>query len=133
MYHALMYHGGFERNFPVLKPGATSFIGTDGAEHKIPAWPAGVDGVRFGYMEKAGKKFAAVRVQDAKNDIVLQHEVLIDPARHMRLGQRFGPEPTIIDDASAIELLADIVKQNPDLRNELAAVRGKIPKPKAKA
>jgi hypothetical protein len=132
MYHALRYHGGFERNFPTLKPGSVNFIGTDGSEHPLPAWPAGVDGVRFGYMEKSGKKFAAVCVQDAKNDIVLQHEVLIDPARHMRLGQRFGPEPTIIDDASAIELLADIVKKNPDLRNELAAVRGKIPKPKAK-
>ena len=133
MFHALRYHGSFERNFPGLKPGAGTFVGTDGTEHPLPAWPAAVDGIRFGYMEKAGKKFAAVSVQDGQTDVVLAHEVLIDPARHMRLGQRFGPEPTIIDDEAALELLTDILQKNPDLRNQLAAVRGRIPKQKAKS
>ena len=36
MRHCLMYQGGFERNFPNLKPGTTTFQGTDGGEHSRP-------------------------------------------------------------------------------------------------
>ena len=36
MRHCLIYHGGFERNFPTLKAGATTFEGTDGTEHPLP-------------------------------------------------------------------------------------------------
>ena len=39
MRHCLIYHGGFERNFPNLKAGATTFQGTDGAEHPLAASP----------------------------------------------------------------------------------------------
>ena len=59
MRHGLMYHGGFERNFPLLRPGATKFVGTDGSEHTLPDVPPEITGVRVWYMEKAGKKFAA--------------------------------------------------------------------------
>jgi hypothetical protein len=118
-----MYHGGFERNFPNLKAGATTFQGTDGTEHRLAVVPPEVDGVRVSYMEKAGKKFAAVRVQQGKNDVVLQHELLLDPARHMGHGKRFSPEPTIIDDEPMATLLGDIMAKNPELRNELAKVR----------
>ena len=48
--------------------------------HPLPDVPADVDGVRVSYMEKAGKKFCAVRVQSGKNDIPLKHEVLLDAA-----------------------------------------------------
>jgi hypothetical protein len=74
MRHCLMYHGGFERNFPKLTTGATSFEGTDGASHPLPAVPSEVNGICVWYMEKAGKKFAAVRVQQGKSDVVLKHE-----------------------------------------------------------
>ena len=123
MRHCLMYQGGFERNFAKLKPGATSFEGTDGSPHPIPQAPTGVDGVCVGYMEKAGKKFAAVRVQHGKDDVVLQHELLLDPARHMGFGKRFSPEPTLLDDEMMATLLGDIMAKNPDQRNELARVR----------
>jgi len=123
MRHCLIYHGGFERNFPKLKPGATTFQGTDGAEHAVPAKPDEVDGVCVGYMEKAGKKFAAVRVQQGTNDVVLGNELLIDPALHMGYGKRFSPEPTIIDDEAMGALLGDIMSKNPAQRNELAKVR----------
>jgi len=53
MRHCLIYHGGFERNFPNLKAGATTFQGTDGTEHPLAAVPPEVDGVRVSYMEKA--------------------------------------------------------------------------------
>ncbi|MDE3052986.1 MAG: hypothetical protein KGJ70_03810 [Gemmatimonadota bacterium] len=125
MKHALMYHGAFETNFPLLKPGAGAFIGTDGQAHNLPAWPKEADGIRFGYMEKEGKKFFAVRVMDSKADLVLPHEVRIDPTRHMGMNKRFGPEPTVIDEAPAADLLADILKANPDLRFQLADIRAR--------
>ena len=123
MRHCLVYHGGFERNFPKLKTGATSFEGTDGTAHPMATVPPEVNGVRVHYMEKAGKKFAAVRVQNAGNDVVLQHELLLDPARHMGHGNRFSPEPTLIDDEAMGTLLGDIMAKNPEQRNELAKIR----------
>ena len=123
MRHCLMYQGGFERNFPTLKAGATTFQGTDGSAHNIPAAPSEVTGVTVGYMEKAGKKFAAVRVQHGKDDVALQHEVLLDPARHMSHGKRFSPEPTVVDDEAMATLLADIMAKNVDQQKELATVR----------
>ncbi|HEX8945653.1 MAG TPA: hypothetical protein VF785_21105 [Gemmatimonadaceae bacterium] len=123
MRHCLMYQGGFERNFTKLKSGATTFEGTDGTPHSVPATPSEVDGVTVGYMEKAGKKFAAVRVMRGKDDVVLNHELRLDPARHMGFGKRFSPEPTIVDDEMMATLLADIMAKNPEQRNELAKIR----------
>jgi 3',5'-cyclic AMP phosphodiesterase CpdA len=124
MRHCLTYHGSFERNRPSLKPGATTFTGTDGASHPLPDVPEGVDGVRVGYMEKPGKKFVAVRVQHGSNDIVLENDTLLDPPTHMGYGKRFGPEPTIVDDDEIMaRLLADVMAKNPGQRNELARVR----------
>jgi hypothetical protein len=123
MRHCLMYQGGFERNFNKLKSGVTTFDGTDGTPHSIPTIPAEVDGVCVGYMEKAGKKFAAVRVMRGKDDVVLKHELRLDPARHMGYGKRFSPEPTIVDDEMMAGLLGDIMAANPEQKNELAKIR----------
>src|SRR3954468_10618644 len=119
MRHCLLYHGGFERNYLNLKPGETTFEGSDGAAHPLPDVPADVDGVRVGYMEKAGKKFSAVRVQAGKNDIVLEHDLLLDPPSHMGHGKRFGPEPTVIDDEAMANLLADIMAKNPNQKMQI--------------
>lgn len=124
MRHCLMYHGGFERNFPKLTTGATSFDGTDGSAHPLPAIPAEVDGICVWYMEKAGKKFAAVRVQQGKQDVVLKNELLLDPSRHMGHGKRFSPEPTIVDDEIMGTLMGDIMATDTEQRNELAKIRG---------
>ncbi len=123
MRHCLTYHGGFERNFSSLKPGSSSFEGTDGTPHKVLDAPTEVDGVRVGYMEKAGKKFAAVRVQRGADDVVLENEVLIDPPTHMGHGKRFGHEPTVVDDDAMATLLADIMAKNPGQRSALTRVR----------
>ncbi len=123
MRHCLLYAGGFERNFPKLQAGATTFEGSDGAVHPLPEVPADVDGVRVSYMEKPGKKFVAVRVQSGKNDIPLKNEVLLDPPTHMGYGKRFGPEPTIVDDEAMSVLLADIMTKNPDQKMQLANAR----------
>lgn len=123
MRHCLLYSGGFERNFPTLKAGATTFEGSDGATHSLPAVPAEVDGVRVSYMEKAGKKFCAVRVQSGKNDIALENEVLLDAPTHLGHGNRFGPEPTIVTDEIMASLLADIMAKNPGQQAPLANAR----------
>ncbi|HVA56390.1 MAG: hypothetical protein WBQ26_00395 [Gemmatimonadaceae bacterium] len=125
MKHALMYHGAFDPNFSQLKTGATTFVGTDGKTHNLPPWPKEATGIHFGYMEKEGKKFFAVRVMDGKADLILPHEVRIDPTRHMGMNKRFGPEPTVVDDGPAADLLADILKANQDLRLQLADIRAR--------
>ena len=127
MPHALMYHGGFEANFSNMKSGAKTFISTDGSEVAIPDWPAEVDGLRIGYMEKAGKKFVAVRVMHGKSDVMLENEMVITPASHMGHGKRFSPEPTVIDDEPARQLLKDIAKKNPNQRAALKAIRDRMP------
>ena len=126
MSHALMYHGSFEANFSKMKSGATTFVGSDGAERVIPEWPDEADGLRIGYMEKAGKRFVAVRVMDDKDDVMLGNELLIDPPSHMGYGNRFSPEPTIIEDDAAKMLLNAIIEKNPDQRAELSAIRDRM-------
>jgi hypothetical protein len=127
MPHALMYHGGFEANFSNMKSGAKTFISTDGSEVAIPAWPAEADGLRIGYMEKTGKKFVAVRVMHGKADVMLENEMVISPPSHMGHGKRFSPEPTLIDDEPAQQLLKDIAKKNPNQRVALKAIRDRMP------
>ena len=122
MEHGLMYHGGFERNFRQLRAGTASCIGSDGREHALPAWPEEVDGLRFGYMERAGKKFVAVRVMDDDTDLVLQNPMLIDPSKHMGSGKRFSAEATVIGDEMARALLRDIIAVNPMQKRELTAI-----------
>jgi hypothetical protein len=127
MRHALMYQGSFEKNYASLAPGARSFVGGDDKEHEIPAWPANVDGLRVGYMEKAGKRFVAVRVQQGDHDVVLRHDVVIDSARHLGFGPRLSAEPTVIQDETALVLLDDIMSANPEQRAELQAIRDALP------
>jgi len=124
-----MYHGGFERNFRNLAPGVSTFEGTDGNVHDIPAWPESANGLRFGYMEKHGKKFCVVRVFDGTADVVLANDMVIVPGRHLGFGQRLGPEPTLVeDDAVALTLLEDIIKKNADSPGQLLAVRDRFKK-----
>lgn len=127
MVHALMYHGSFEANFSTLKPGTESFTGSDGSQHALGDWPSNADGLRIGYMEKAGKRFVAVRVMDDEGDVVLENELLIDAPTHMGYGKRFSAEPTIIADDVAKHLLDDIIAKNPDQRVDLMAIRGRMP------
>jgi hypothetical protein len=127
MRHALMYHGGFERNFGRLTPGFSTFEGTDGKVHDVPAWPSSADGLRFGYMEKAGKKFCVVRVLFGTDDIALKNELVIDPGRHTGFGHRLGPEPTLVeDDAVALSLLEDVIKKNTDGAEALLNLRARF-------
>jgi hypothetical protein len=126
MTHGLMYSGAFETNFPNLKPGATTFVGSDGQEHDNQSWPAAVDGIRVWYMEKPGKHFVAVRVKDNTDDVVLPNPLLLEPSRHMGYGKRFSAEPTLVDDEIVTVLLTDMLTSNPELREKLRDIRNRI-------
>ncbi|MCU1381729.1 MAG: hypothetical protein JWL71_426 [Acidobacteria bacterium] len=124
MHHALMYVGGFERNRPKLTSASTTFDGSDGQPHPYPAWPEPTDGIRVSFMEKAGKKFVAVRVADETSDVVLPNELVLIPGEHFGFNVRLSGEPTVVDDNHAImKLLEDIIKKNHDTADELLQIR----------
>lgn len=125
MRHGYMYGGAFETNHESLQPGTSSFRAHDGQEHALPPWPSDVDGIRVIYMEKAGKKFYAVRLLYEKYDLVLECPVAIDPMRHMG-GRRFAAAPTIVGDEQASALLDDIIRENPGEQPELALMINKV-------
>ncbi len=127
MRHALMYIGGFERNFANLTPTTSTFEGSDGQSHAYPEWPSSANGLRIGYMEKAGKKFVAVRVADDMADVVLQNEVVLVPGTHFGFGVRLSGEPTNVEDnVSILQLLEDIIKKNVDISEELLLMRARF-------
>ena len=127
MRHALMYVGGFERNFKNLTTSSTSFEGSDGKQHDYPAWPSSANGLRISYMEKAGKKFVAVRVSDGVSDVVLHNEMVMVPGEHFGFGVHLSGEPTSVEDNVAImKMLEDIIKKNMALGNELMEIRARF-------
>ena len=127
MRHALMYVGGFERNFPKLTASTTSFDGTDGQPHPYHPWPSSADGIRVSYMEKHGKKFVAVRVADDKSDVVLKNEMVMVPGEHYGFGTRLSGEPTLVEDDNAmLKMLEDIIKKNMDVSAELLNIRARF-------
>ena len=125
MLHGLMYQGGFERNYPALSPGVRSFRSSNGTEQRLPDWPETVDGVRFGYMERRGRKFLVVRLQFDEHDVVLQTPVALDPLRHMG-GQRFTPRPILLSDANASALLDDVIECNPEQSTAIALLINRV-------
>jgi hypothetical protein len=125
MHHAYMYNGAFEKNHATLRPGATSYVGTDGDTRPLPPWPDAIDGMRIGYMEKNGKKFFAVRLQYGDTDIVLENPLALDPLVHMG-NRRFSADPTLVGDEEASQLLDDVIRENPDRQPELALLINKI-------
>ena len=133
MRHALMYVGGFERNFPKLTTASTSFEGTDGQTHTYSPWPASADGLRVSYMEKHGKKFVAVRVADGTSDVVLKNEMVMVPGEHFGFGTRLSGEPTLVeDDGTMLKMLEDIVKKNVDDSADLLKIRARFKEKTAK-
>ncbi len=127
MRHALMYVGNFERNFPNLTNTTSSFQGSDGQMHPYPAWPATANGLRISFMEKAGKKFVAVRVADETSDVVLVNDLVLVPGEHFGFGVHLSGEPVSIEDNIAImKLLEDIIKKNHDHSTELLEIRARF-------
>ena len=127
MRHALMYAGGFERNFPALTPATTAFEGSDGQMHPYHPWPSSADGLRISYMEKTGKKFVAVRVADGTSDVVLTNEMVMVPGEHFGFGTRLSGEPTLVeDDLAILKMLEDIIKKNAGAADQLLPMRARL-------
>jgi hypothetical protein len=120
-----MYQGGFEQNFAALDPGSRSFRTSSGVEQVLPDWPDSVDGVRFGYMERRGRKFVVVRLQFDEHDIVLRTPVALDRMRHMG-NQRFTAGPVLLTDALASVLLDDVIECNPEQSTEIALLINRV-------
>jgi hypothetical protein len=119
-----MYTGSYETNYDNLAPGSTTYTTTDGKQARLE-WPDEIDGIRVSYMEKAGKKFYAVRVQHDTHDVVLENPVHLDPDRHMN-NRHLTPEPLTVTDDEASALLDDIIRDNPDKQAELAMMINRI-------
>ncbi len=125
MHHAIRYEGGFELNFSTLRPGAVDFEGDEGGRHAMPAWPTDIDGLRFGFMERRGKRFVAVRAQYGDADVVVANVVPIDASRHLN-GRRVGADALTLSDESAGALLGDMIEANPAQRAALLGLREQI-------
>lgn len=125
MRHALVYHGSYELNFDGLVPGATSYTSTGGGARPVEPPPTSVDGVVFGYMERTGKKFTAVRLRFEDHDVVLANPIVLDLHRHLG-NRRFSPRPVVIQDDVASALLDDIIAANPDQQKELALLLNRV-------
>ncbi len=128
MRHAFTYHGALERNLPKLTPGAKTFEGTDGKVHDLPEVPSSAY-LHVGYMEKAGKKFCAVRVADRDDDVIVKNELVLEPGRHVGFGVRFGPDPVLVDDDTVVlTLVEDLIKKNADQATPLLRIRDRLKK-----
>lgn len=125
MHHGYMYGGSFELNYDGLDSGSSTYRTTTGEAQPLPTWPDSVDGVRVWYMEKAGKKFYAVRLQFEAHDLVLAHPVAIDPLRHMN-NRRFSAQPTLVKDGEVSALLDDVIRENPERQPELAMLINRV-------
>lgn len=127
MRHAFMYAGSFEKNFMKLTTTTTSFEGSDGQQHAYEPWPPEVDGLRISFMEKAGKKFVAVRIADGVSDVVLHNEMVLVPGEHFGLNVRLQGTPTVVEDNIAImKLLEDATKKNVGYGDELLHIRARF-------
>ena len=94
-------------------------------------WPSGADGLRFGFMERNGKRFVAVRVQfRTGRNVVLAHDVPLDSMRHLG-GHRLAAEPVRLDDDPASALSGTRSDANLSQRAELSALRDQAPRARA--
>lgn len=125
MLHGYRYNGAFERNYPRLQPGSTTYLATSGRESELVPWPDGVDGLRVGYMEKKGKKFFAVRLQFEECDLVLDTPLALDAERHLG-NKRLSPEPIVVGDDLVSCLLDDIIATNRQQESDLARLINRV-------
>jgi hypothetical protein len=78
-------------------------------------------------MEKAGKKFVAVRIADDTSDVVLRNEMVLVPGEHFGFGVHLSGSATVVEDNLAImKLLEDATKKNVDHSDELLQIRARF-------
>ena len=78
-------------------------------------------------MEKAGKKFVAVRIADGTADVVLHEEMVLVPGEHFGFGVHLSGTPTMVEDNLVIlKLLEDATKKNVAHSDELLQIRARF-------
>jgi hypothetical protein len=125
MNHALVYHGSFEQNFESLRPGTSTYVASSGNQPPVTIASPEVDGIVIGYMERAGKRFVAVRVRFENGDVVLENPVVLERVRHLG-GRRFAPRPTLVTDDLLSVIMDDILAANPRREPELALLLNRV-------
>ena len=119
--HSIGYLGPFEPNFHRLGTFYETYINRDGETGPIGEPAKNADGVFFGYLEKRGREFVAVRARYLGALVNLDNPVRLDPPRHTD-GKKFGPHSSKFGDESARNLLCDMIDSNPSQAGELTRI-----------
>jgi hypothetical protein len=128
MTHTILYYGRYNQNFERLRKYEGPFrdfrvLDGKGRERQRQSPSKKVDGIVFGYMEKAKEglpareRFFAVSV----GDVVLEHPTVLKPDSHTD-GKWFGPQPSQFGAESAKQLLTGIIEANTAQRTELLRI-----------
>jgi len=123
--HAIGYLGHYDRSFQSLHPNPREYVRENGSIGRVDERPTDVNGVFFGYMERQGKTFVAVRAQYSDIDVVLETAIPLDPPRHTD-GKGFGPNPSRLGDESAGRLLSDMILANPQAADQLRQIASRL-------
>lgn len=124
MHHGVMVQGGFEANIRLLAPGRRTYV-DGGVERPLPAWPADVDGIRFGALERRGR-WLITRIQFAEHDVILHHPVPADTLRHLGGRVRPGASLAVLTDDLAERILDDLLEANRAQTNAIALVVNRV-------
>jgi hypothetical protein len=121
MIHSIGYLGPYDTNIGRIASNSDQYLRKDGTAGDIDAWPDAVDGIFFGYLEKPGREFFAVRATYLDDVVNVGNPVRLDPPRHTD-GKKFGPQPSQFGDDSARNLLQDLIGANPAQADDLKAI-----------
>lgn len=124
MLHGVMRQGSYDANIGSLATGATTFL-DGGATLPLPEWPAEVDGIRFGALERR-RRLVVCRLGFADLDVILRQPLVLDPIRHLGGTSRRGTAVALLDDEHAERLLDDILAANPGQTNAVALVVNRV-------
>lgn len=124
MLHGVMRQGGYDANIRSLASGGSTY--SDGTTTvPLPEWPAEVDGIRFGALERR-RRLLVCRLGFADLDVVLHTPLVLDPLRHLGGGSRQDGVVAVLDDQHAEVLLDDILAANPGQTNAIALVVNRV-------
>lgn len=121
MIHSIGYLGPYDPNIGRLASDSTQYLRYDNTVGDIDEPSDNVDGVFFGYLEKPGREFFAVRARYLDVVVNLDDPILLDPSRHTD-GKNFGPQPSQFGDESATNLLRDMIAANPSHAASLKSI-----------
>jgi hypothetical protein len=79
MIHAIGYMGNIKFNFSRLTPGMSAYLRANGTYGDVDLPPKRLDGIFFGYLQRDGKTYLAVRAQFGNQDICLENPISLNP------------------------------------------------------